>query len=121
MTTTPDKMNHISRTSRTSRKLGSRLAQASNTIVYECPVGRGATIFSIVLANTSTGRVSYRLFHLLPSESAATSNALAYDITLQANTITSLDFMVYMSSSDKLVSYASTAGVVNTTVYGSEV
>lgn len=120
MTTTPDKMNQTVRSSRTTRKLVSRLAQAANTILYECPSGRGATVVSIVIANTHTGRVTYRLFHLLPAETAAVSNALMYDITLQANTTAVMDFPVYMSTGDRLVAYASTASVVNTSVYGSE-
>jgi hypothetical protein len=120
MSAIPSTVNSYQRQSATSRKLASRLALVGNTVVFECPASRSIVVSSLVVANTSTSRISFRLFHLLPTESAATSNALLYDVVLEANSSLFLDSRLNLNAGDKVVAYASTTNVVAVTLYGEE-
>ena len=120
MSAIPSTLNSYQRQSATSRKLGSRLALAANTVVFECPASRSIVVSSLVVANTSTSRVSFRLFHLLPTETAGTSNALLYDVVIEANSSLFLDSRLNLNAGDKIVAYASTANVAAVTIYGAD-
>ena len=120
MSAIPSNVNLYQRQSATSRKLASRLALVANTVVFECPSGRSIVIPTIVIANTNSSRVTFRLFHLLPNETAGTSNALLYDVVLEANTSLFLDSRVPVNAGDRIVAYASTASVVAITLYGED-
>lgn len=120
MSAIPSTVNLYQRQSASSRKLASRLALASNTVVFECPVNRSIYVPTMIVANTNTSRVSFRLFHLLPNETAGTSNALLYDVSIEANSSLFIDSRVSINAGDRIVAYASTANVVAISLYGED-
>lgn len=120
MSAIPSTVNLYQRQSASFRKLASRLALASNTVIFECPANRSISLPTIVIANTHTSRVSVRLFHLLPNETAGTSNALLYDVMLDPNTSFFIDSRLCVNAGDRIVAYASTTNVLAVTIYGEE-
>ena len=120
MSALPNNINTLNRSARPMRRLEAPLAKVANTIIYECPSGKSATIESITMCNTHTGTVSLRVFHTSANETAGATNALYYDIALRAASTTVDDSRRYLNSGDRLTIYASTASVVAVAVHGVE-
>ena len=120
MSALPNDINTLHRSSRPMRRLAAALGKVANTIIYECPNGKSATIESITMCNTHTGTVSLRVFHTSPNEIAGVTNALFYDLALRAASTTVDDSRRYLNSGDRLTIYASTASVVAIAVHGME-
>jgi hypothetical protein len=108
------------RQERSKRKLSARIVAAANTILWECPVGRSTTVTSIVICNSSSSQVTFRLFHVTPAESASATTALFYDIILRPATTTVLEQKIYMNSGERLIGYASTASVIGVSLFGED-
>lgn len=120
MSSLPSDLNLSSRGSRPNRKLASKILTVANTIVYECPRERSTEIVAISLCNVSGAKVSMRLFHVIPADTAGTSNAIFYDYAIDTHSTTFVDSTLYMSPGDKLVAYASAASAITIIVYGIE-
>ena len=108
------------RQDRPRRKLCARTVAAANTIMWECPKDRSTTVSSVIVCNTSTSQVTFRLFHTTPAESASATTALFYDLILRPNTTTVFEFKAFMNSGDRLIAYASTAAVVGVSIFGED-
>lgn len=120
MSTLPSGFNPVSRASRPARKIASMLIPAANRVVYTVPSGKVCEVSTVVFCNTSAATVNFRMFHLIPTETAGTSNALFYDLPVRAYSTTTLEIPLYMTATDRLVCYASTASAVCVTLYGVE-
>ena len=114
-TTNPD-----NRRMRPMRRLAARTLPAANLIVYECPAGRSTNIETMVFCNTHSAKVTLRVFHLIPGESAGTTNALFYELDCAGYTSTVVEFPVHMGAGDRIVCRAGTASHICATLYGVE-
>ena len=120
MSALPNDINTLNRSARPMRRLAAALAKVANTIIYECPSGKSATIESITICNTHNATVTVRVFHTSPNETAGAVNALFYDLSLPTASTTVDDSKRYLNSGDRLTIYASTASGVAVAVHGLE-
>jgi len=103
---------------RPSRRIAAGLAKTTASSIYEVPQGRSGRVSSVSICNTGASRVTVRLHHVLPGESAALSNAIFYDLEL-AGYSTVIDYTARsMNSGERIFAQASTASVVAFMVYG---
>ena len=120
MSSLPSTFNLANRSDRPSRRLASRLLPAANLTVYECPQGRTCSVQCITVANVTGASANLRLFHVIPTESAGTANAIAYDVAVANGTVTAFELPITLTAGDKLVAYASIASALCVVCYGSE-
>jgi hypothetical protein len=74
----------------------------------------------MVFCNTHSSKVTLRVFHVIPGESAGTSNALFYELDCASYTTTVAEFAVHMGAGEKLIARGGTASHIAVTVYGVE-
>lgn len=120
MTSLPSQFQEYGARDYPRRRLAARAAQTTATTLYEVPAGRSTRIDKIFFCSVHTGNATVRLHHIRPGESASTSNALYYDLSLSAKTTQTVDETLWMSAGDKLVVVGGTADHICVTVYGEE-
>lgn len=120
MSSLPTTFNLADRSLRPNRRLAARLLPAAKTTVYECPQSRTCGVTSIVIANVTAAAANADLHHVIPTESAGTSNALLYAVSIAANSTVVVELAITLTAGDKLVAQGSTASALCVTVYGSE-
>lgn len=110
--------NFDTTSARASRRIAASLARATASSIYEVPQGKSVRISSVSICNTGSARLTVRLHHVLPGESAALSNAIFYDLEV-AGYSTVIDYTVRtMNSGERIFAQASTASVASFIVYG---
>lgn len=114
----PSSYNPNSLQTRQSRRIAAVLARTTASVIYEVPVGKIARVTNITICNTSTSRMTIRLHHVGPGESAAASNALFYDLEMAGNTTITDDSIRSLVPGDRLFAQASSASSVAFLVYG---
>ena len=72
--------------------------RTANDRIAQCPPGKRWIVTSLFACNTSASALTFRLHHVIPPETAATTNAIFYDVRVAANTTTSL-----LSDNDRIV------------------
>lgn len=120
MSSLPTTFNLADRSLRPNRRLAARLLPAAKTTVYECPQSRTCGVTSVVIANVTAAAEEVDLHHVIPTESAGTSNALLYAVSIAANSTVVVELAITLTAGDKLVAQGSTASALCVTVYGSE-
>jgi len=110
-----------------SRQLG-QLAPANTTAaaIYSPSKGVIGEVSLLLICNTSSSPVAYRIFHDKDGNTYAVGNALFYDVSLAANStdIISLDFfgLAVLGDDDGTLGVRTdTADDVTFTVYGWEI
>lgn len=118
--TSLDAYNLIGYRSFVSRRLAGKLATTGATILYECPSTLSAAIVSMWIVNTHSGNETIRVHHCRSGDSAGTSNALLYDLTINSKTTSVYDQPILMSPGDRIWFQASASDRIAVTIYGSE-
>lgn len=120
MTSLPSQFQPRDARSSQRRKLASRLAKATASVAYEVPANKSARIDTMFFCSVHTGSATLRVHHLRPDESAATSNAIYYDLSLSAKSTTTVTTPIYMSAGDRILILAGTSDHICVTLYGEE-
>ena len=120
MTSLPSQFQPRDARSSQRRKLASRMAKTTASAIYEVPANKSARIDSMFFCCIHTGSSSLRVHHLRPDESASTSNALYYDLSLSSKTTQLVTTPIYMSAGDRIVIVGSSADHITVTIYGEE-
>lgn len=120
MSSLPTTFNLADRSLRPSRRLSARLLPAAQLTVYECPQSRTCSVTSVIIANVTAAAVDVDLHHVIPTETAGTSNALLYAVSVAANSTVVVELAITLTAGDKLIAQGSTASALCVTVYGSE-
>ena len=105
------------------KQLG-QLTPANTTAasLYSPAASTETLIKSIVICNTSSGAVTYRVFHDDDGTTYDTTTALYYDVSLAANTSIVLEFNLVMNdSTGNLAIRTSVADDLTFTCYGAEI
>lgn len=80
--------------------------------------GQGiAIVSSILIANTTASRITFRLHHVRPGETSVTANAIFYDTAIAPNSSLLIENVLTIESGEELRGMASAAGVTFT-MYG---
>ena len=112
--------NAYRRSEQPRRKLVSKSAKSTTTVLYECPAGRSCMIETISMCSVHSGSSTIRLHHVGPTEAEAISNAIYYDLSLSAKTTTVDDSVKYMTAGDRILMQGSTSDHITVTLYGQE-
>lgn len=95
-------------------------AATTLTTLYTVPSATQAVVSSIVIANLAASSATFRIAVRPAGASIATSQYIAYDITVGASDSTVLTLGITLGATDVLSVYASTT-TVTFSAYGSEI
>ena len=95
-------------------------AATTQTTLYTVPSATQAVVSSIVICNQATSAATFRLAIRVAGATLATSQYIAYDVTVGASDSTVLTMGLTLGAADLLTVYASTA-TVSFSAYGSEI
>ena len=105
----------------TYKVLGQQIpAATTQTTLYTVPSATQAVVSSIVICNQATSAATFRLAIRVAGATLATSQYIAYDVTVGASDSTVLTMGLTLGAADLLTVYASTA-TVSFSAYGSEI
>ena len=95
-------------------------AATTQATLYTVPSATQAVVSSIVICNQATSAATFRLAIRVNGATLATSQYIAYDVTVGASDSTVLTMGLTLGAADLLTVYASTA-TVSFSAYGSEI
>lgn len=79
------------------------------------------TVKSIVICNTTGSAATYRIFHDEDGTTYTAATALAYDVSLPANSTTIFEIDIYLNTKDSNLAIATgTNDALTFTVYGDD-
>ena len=96
-------------------------ANTSNADLYTVPSATTAVVSTLAIANTTATSALGRVFIVPSAGSAATSNAIVYDYSLQGNSTTALTLGITISTGDKIIVRTGTANALTFHAFGSEI
>lgn len=95
-------------------------ADTNNANIYTVPAATSAVVSSIVIANTTGTAATARVFVRIAGATAATSNAVFYDVTVAANSHASFTEGWTLATTDVVTVRTGTANALTFTLFGSE-
>jgi len=95
-------------------------ADTANADLYTVPASTETIVSTLVISNSSAGDASFRIFVREAGATAATSNAIAYDTVIGANTQVAFTLGLTLSATDIITVRSSTGGAVAFSAFGSE-
>lgn len=97
------------------KKLGQgAITTGSGTLLYTVPTGYRTEINDVIVANTTAGSLDFRMHFVSSGGSAATSNAIYYDVQIPANTTVQLTCNQILNTGDFVQAVGSSAGLTVT-------
>jgi len=115
------KYNEFSRYEGSPRRLCAVLPKTTSSPIYICPAGKRAQIMLVSVCNLTATAATVRLHHVVPSETAATSNAWYYDLSIARTTLIVYSDARYLEQGYALWASQATADALAISVYGMEV
>jgi hypothetical protein len=92
----------------------------TNTDVYTVPLGYGAVVSTLVVANRAATAATYRIAIRPVGATLANQHYIAYDIALPASDSTTLTLGITLGPTDVVTIYASTANT-SFNLFGTEI
>jgi hypothetical protein len=92
----------------------------SNENIYTVPASTEAIVSTIVVANTGGTDSTFRIFVRQNGAAAASSNAIAFDTAIPANSQAAFSLGITLDAADVITVQASTSSAVTFTAFGSE-
>lgn len=96
-------------------------SSTSETAAYTVPASTSAIVSAIVVCNTSASAATFRVHQRIAGATAATNNALYYDVSLAAKTTITLENKITLAAGDVLGVQSGTANSLTFTIEGTEV
>lgn len=96
-------------------------APATSLDVITVGAAKSQVVSTLVVANTTTSAVTCRVHARVAGAAVATSNALAYDITILGNTTQTFTLGITLAATDVLTVVSGTSGALTVTAFGSEI
>lgn len=114
------KYNTFSRLEGSPRRLCAVIPKTTYSPIYTCPAGKRAQIMLISACNLTSSGATIRLHHVVPHETAATSNAWYYDLSIARTTLIVDSDARYLEQGDALWASQATADHIAISIYGME-
>jgi len=95
-------------------------ADTSNADLYTVPSATEAIVSTLIVSNSSAADTSFRIFIRDGGAAAATSNAIAYDTVIGANTQAAFTLGLTLSATDIITVRSSAGGSLAFSAFGSE-
>jgi hypothetical protein len=96
-------------------------ADTNNANLYTVPAGTSAVVSTIHIANVTGAAVNARIFVRIAGAAAGVGNALAYDVSIAANSLFALSEGITLAATDVLTVRSATGSALTFTAFGSEV
>lgn len=96
-------------------------ADTNNAALYTVPTGKSAIISAIHVANVTGAAVNARLFVQVNGATAAVGNAIAYDVSIAANSVFALSEGITLAAADVISVRSSVGSALTFTLFGSEI
>lgn len=93
----------------------------SNADLITVGASKSQVVSTLIVANTTTSSATFRVFARIAGAAAATSNAIFYDLTLNANSTTTLTLGLTLAATDVLTVRSGTANALTFTAFGTEI
>lgn len=95
-------------------------ADTSNADLYTVPASTEAIISTLIISNNTATEAAFRIFVREAGAAAATSNSIAYDTIIGANTQVAFTLGLTLSATDIITVRSSTGGALTFSAFGSE-
>lgn len=92
----------------------------SNADLYTCPADTQAIVSTIVVAETGGADTTFRIFVRDGGVGAGTSNAIAYDTSITANSQAAFTLGITLSVGDIITVRSASGAALTFTAFGSE-
>ncbi len=96
-------------------------ADTNNANLYTVPSSTSAVVSSIVVTNTTSLSATFRIFARIGGAAAATSNAIAYDLTLAPSSTKIFTIGITLATTDIITVRSGTANALTFSAFGSEI
>lgn len=96
-------------------------ANTSNANLYTVPSATSAIVSSIVIANVTGTAATARIFARIAGAAAAVGNALAYDVSIPANTHVAFTEGWSLAATDVVTIQSGTGSALTFTLFGTEI
>jgi hypothetical protein len=93
----------------------------NNADLYTVPSGTAAVISTLVITNVTAVDAVARVFVRQGGASATTSNSIAYDVLISANSVATFTLGITMGAGDIITVQSNTANAIAFHAFGSEV
>jgi hypothetical protein len=93
----------------------------ANANLYTVPSGTAAVVSSLVITNVIASDAIARVFIRQAGASATTTNSIAYDVTITANSVATFTLGITMGAADIITVQSDTANAIAFHAFGSEV
>lgn len=96
-------------------------ANTSNADLYTVPAGRAAVISTLTVTNDTGTAATARVFVRVAGAAAGLTNALIYDTSFPANSVTGFTFGITLGAGDIITVQTNTANAITFMAFGSEI
>mgnify|MGYP007083442456 FL=1 len=96
-------------------------ASTANADLFTVASGRHNIVSTLVIANTTGTAATARVFARIGGATAATSNAVMYDVSIAANSTNSFTLGISMNATDILTVQTGTSNALTFTAFGVEI
>jgi hypothetical protein len=93
----------------------------ANVNLYTVPSGTAAVVSTLIITNVTAVDAIARVFVRDGGASATTSNSIAYDVTITANSVATFTLGLTLGASDIITVQSDTANAIAFHAFGSEV
>jgi hypothetical protein len=96
-------------------------ADTNNANLYTVGSGKSAIVSTIHIANVTNAAVTARIFVRIAGATAGIGNALAYDVSIAANSLFALSEGITLAATDVVSVRSSVGNALTFTAFGSEI
>lgn len=96
-------------------------ANTSNADLYTVGADKSAVVSTLTVTNDTATAATGRIFVRVGGAAAGLTNALVYDTTFAANSVTGLTFGLTLAATDVLTVQTGTANALTFMAFGSEI
>lgn len=95
-------------------------ANTSNADLYTVGAGKSAIVSTLTITNDTGTAATARIYVRVGGAAASTTNALVYDTTFAANSVTGLTLGITLAATDVLTVQTGTANALTFMAFGQE-
>jgi len=95
-------------------------ANTSNVDLYTVGAGKSAVISTLTITNDTGSAATARIFVRVGGATASAANALVYDTSFAANSVTGLTFGITLAATDVITVQTGTSNALTFMAFGQE-
>jgi len=96
-------------------------SDTNNANLYTVPSGTSTVVSTLVLTNVTATDAVARMYVRQAAADATTGNAIAYDVTVAANSLNTFTLGITLGATDVITVHSATADALAFHLFGSEI